>query len=55
MVRKGWTHVEVPKGWVQSSGARVRSRFSGLGRRGITSSRPSPEEVAEQARKRVGQ
>ena len=68
---KGWSQVEMPNGWVQLiRGPRPKSvqwpRATKEGkpkqvipqrqlRTPTASSRPSPEEVAEQARKRVGQ
>ena len=70
MVRKGWSQVEVPNGWVQLiRGPRPKSvqwpRATKEGKpkqvipqrqlRTPTASCRSPEEVAEQARKRVGQ
>ena len=69
MVRRGWFHVEIPNGWVQFhaqsrfSGPRaskegkpqqqVRQQVRPC--RPVTWSSRNPEEVVEQARKRVGQ
>ena len=70
MVRRGWSQVEVPNGWVQLiRGPRPKSvqwpRATKEGKpkqvipqrqlRTPTASSRSPEEVAKQARKRVGQ
>ena len=71
MVRRGWSHVDIPNGWVQLiRGPRPKSvqwpRASKEGkpqqqvRQQVRPSRPvgssrNPEEVVEQARKRVGQ
>ena len=71
MVRRGWSQVEVPNGWVQlirgprpKSVQWPRATKEGKPKQVIpqrqlktptASSRPSPEEVAEQAKKRVGQ
>ena len=71
MVRRGWSHVEIPNGWVQLiRGPRPKSvqwlRPSKEGkpqqqvRQQVRPSRPvgssrNLEEVVEQARKRVGQ
>ena len=72
MVRRGWSHVEIPNGWVQLiRGPRPKSvqwpraskeskpqqqvRQQVRPSRPVTWSSRNPEEVVEQARKRVGQ